>query len=196
MNNRSGQLTKERIMDAARKVFADYGHDRANMRLIAKSAGISVGGLYLYFKNKEDLCLTLLRESLDGFNRETREVLQGIEDPAEALRCYITFTITSAMERKKFIFQEREQAFSFGMEMKKKFFRERREMIEDIIRDGVEKAVFRECDVAETSRIIYNLLRGFYISMFIDDEALFGAEKCLDLLMHGLMRDNCHRTAG
>ena len=190
-------MTKERIMDAARKVFAEYGHDRANMRLIARSAGISVGCLYLYFKNKEDLCLTLLRESLDGFNRKTREALEGIHDPAEALRCFVTFTITSVVERKeKFLFQDRGQAFSFGMEMKKKFFRERREMIEDIIRDGVEKAVFRECDVAETSRIIYNLLRGFYLSLFIDDEALFGAEKCLDLLMHGLMRDNGHRTAG
>ena len=123
MNSRSGQMTKERIMDAARKVFAEYGHDRANMRLIARSAGISVGGLYLYFKNKEDLCLTLLRESLDGFNRETREVLQGIKDPAEALRRFITFTISSAIERKKFLFQESEQVFSFGMEMKKKFFK-------------------------------------------------------------------------
>ncbi len=177
-------------MDAARKVFADYGHDRANMRLIAQSAGISVGGLYLYFKNKEDLCLTLLRESLDGFNRETREALQGIKDPAEALRRFITFTISSAIERKKFLFQESEQVFSFGMEMKKKFFRERRKMIEDIIREGVENDVFRECDVTETSRIIYNLLRGFYLSLFIDEEALFGAEKCLDLLLHGLMRDN------
>ncbi len=190
MNNRSGQVTRERILDAARKVFAEHGHDRANMRLIARSAGISVGGLYLYFKNKEELGLTLLRESLDDFNRKTQEVLTDIRDPVEALRCFVTFTITSARERKeKFLFQDREQAFSFGLEMKKKFFRERREMIEDIIRDGIEKQVFRPCEVTEVARIIYNLLRGFFLSLFIDEEALFSAENCLDLLLHGVMRE-------
>jgi AcrR family transcriptional regulator len=190
MNNRSGQATKERILDAARRVFAEHGHDQANMRLIARSAGISVGGLYLYFKNKEELSLTLLRESLDGFNRETREALKDIQDPAEALRCFITFTITSATERKeKFLFQDREQAFSFGLEMKKEFFRERRKLIEEIILDGIERNVFRPCDVTEAARIIYSLLRGFFLSLFIDEEALFSAEKCLDLILHGLMRD-------
>lgn len=190
MNNRSGQITRERILDAARRVFAEHGHDRANMRLIARSAGISVGGLYLYFKNKEDLGLTLLRESLDEFNRETREILKDIRDPVEALRGFITFTITSARERKeKFLFHDREQAFSFGLEMKKKFFRERRKMIEDIIRDGIEKNVFRPCEVSEVSRIIYNLLRGFFLSLFIDEEALFGAESCLDLLLRGLKKE-------
>jgi AcrR family transcriptional regulator len=190
MNNRSGQITRKRILDAAGRVFAEHGHDRANMRLIARSAGISVGGLYLYFKNKEELSLTLLRESLDGFNRETREVLKDIQDPAEALRRFITFTITTATERKeKFLFQDREQAFSFGLEMKKQFFRERRELIEEIIRDGIEKKVFRPCDVTEVARIIYNLMRGFFLSLFIDAESLFSAEKCLDLILHGLMRD-------
>ncbi len=188
MNNRSGRITRERILDAARRVFAEHGHDRANMRLIARSAGISVGGLYLYFKNKEELGLMLLRESLDDFNRKTHEALKDISDPVEALRRFITFTITSARESKeKFLFQEREQAFSFGLEMKKKFFRERRKMIEDIIRDGIEKKVFRPCDVTELARIIYNLLRGFYLSLFIDEEALFNAENCLDLLLHGMV---------
>jgi len=190
MNNRSGQETRERILDAARRVFAEHGHDRANMRLIARSAGISVGGLYLYFKNKEDLGLTLLRESLDEFNRETREFLKDISDPVEALRGFITYTITSAKARKeRFLFHDREQAFSFGLEMKKKFFRERRKMIEDIIRDGIEKKVFRPCEVTEVTRIIYNLLRGFFLSLFIDEEALFSAESCLDLLLRGLKKE-------
>ncbi len=191
MNNRSGRATRERILDAARRVLAEHGHDRANMRLIASSAGISVGGVYLYFKNKEELSLTLLRESLEDLNRETREALKDIKDPAEALKCFISFSMTSAKERKeKFLFQDREQSFSFGMEMKKQFFRERRKMIEDIINDGIGKNVFRPCDVSEAVRIIYNLLRGFFLSLFIDEEALFSAENCLDMLLHGLMRED------
>ncbi len=190
MNKRSGQDTKNKIVEAARRVFAEHGYAQANMRLIARSAETSVGGLYLYFKNKEDLCLTLMKESLDGYNRETREALQGIQDPAEALTCFISFSINSAKNwKEKILFQDREQGFSFGMELKKKFFRERREMLETIIREGIKQGAFRECDVTETAKIVFNVLRGFFVSLLIDNEALFSAEKCIDVFLYGLLRE-------
>jgi AcrR family transcriptional regulator len=83
MNNRSGQETKKKILHVAAKVFAEHGYAEANMRLISRSAGISVGGLYLYFKDKEELYLTLMNESLDYINRKTRETLEDIQDPKE-----------------------------------------------------------------------------------------------------------------
>ena len=79
-------MTKERIMDAARKVFAEYGHDRANMRLIARSAGISVGGLYLYFKNKDDLLISLFEEEFGKFVENMRAELEQEKDALQKIK--------------------------------------------------------------------------------------------------------------
>lgn len=64
ISRRSGYESKKRIIDAAIKVFSQYGYNGATMRMIAKEAGISVGGVYLYFRNKEELSLFLIKEKM------------------------------------------------------------------------------------------------------------------------------------
>jgi AcrR family transcriptional regulator len=189
MNKRSGEETKKKILDAAGKVFAEYGYSQANMRLIAGSAGISVGCLYLYFRNKEDLCLTLMQESLDDFNRETSKMLGEVSDPLMAMEVFVRITINRAVDRKdRLLTLDREQGFSIGSEYKKKFYAERRQMIEDIIRDGVNKKIFRNCEVKEMSKVIFNILRGYIISFIIgDEEALFDPLECVNLILYGLL---------
>lgn len=51
---------KERIIASAIHAFATYGYENANTNLIAKDAGISVGSLFQYFDNKEELFLTIV----------------------------------------------------------------------------------------------------------------------------------------
>lgn len=54
------------IMDAAQRVFASETFNKANMREIAKEAGISPGSIYNYFQNQEEL---FLAASLRGADR-------------------------------------------------------------------------------------------------------------------------------
>ena len=51
---------RERILTAAIKEFSSKGFNAANINLIAKNAGISIGSIYNYFASKEDLYLTLI----------------------------------------------------------------------------------------------------------------------------------------
>lgn len=46
---------KERIMETARKVVAEFGLHDASIGRIAKEAAIPVGSVYTYFKSKEEL---------------------------------------------------------------------------------------------------------------------------------------------
>ena len=50
-----GRQTREQLLLAARRVFARDGFVNMRMSDVAKTAGISLGGLYRYFENKEDL---------------------------------------------------------------------------------------------------------------------------------------------
>ncbi len=51
---------KARILEAALVEFSSRGFNAANINVIAKNAGISIGSMYTYFKSKEDLFLTVL----------------------------------------------------------------------------------------------------------------------------------------
>ena len=46
---------RSRILDAATNEFAVKGFENGNIGTIAKKAGVSVGSLYKYFENKQDL---------------------------------------------------------------------------------------------------------------------------------------------
>lgn len=52
---------RNRIIEAAINEFAVFGYRNANTNKIAHNAGISVGSLFQYFENKEDLFLTTVK---------------------------------------------------------------------------------------------------------------------------------------
>jgi TetR/AcrR family transcriptional regulator, mexJK operon transcriptional repressor len=52
----------ELILETARSTFLEQGFERTSMDLIAHEAGVSKATLYVYFKNKQDLLLSLVNE--------------------------------------------------------------------------------------------------------------------------------------
>ena len=57
-----GRRTRELLIDAGRDVFARVGYVNARMGDVATEADISMGGLYRYFKNKEDLFAQVIED--------------------------------------------------------------------------------------------------------------------------------------
>lgn len=55
------EATRQRIMRVAASEFARLGFDQANINVIAEQAGIGKGTIYLYFENKRELFLAMLR---------------------------------------------------------------------------------------------------------------------------------------
>jgi len=51
---------RERIMNVAIKEFSSKGYSAASINTIARDAGISIGGMYRYFKSKEALFMTVM----------------------------------------------------------------------------------------------------------------------------------------
>jgi hypothetical protein len=50
------------------------------------------------------------------------------------------------------------------------------------------KGVFRDCDADDAAKVIFSILRGFIVSMVMDEEALFSAEAYAELVLNGLIR--------
>ncbi|RMH42440.1 MAG: TetR/AcrR family transcriptional regulator [Deltaproteobacteria bacterium] len=68
------QARRRRIQEAARGVFAERGYAKTSIEQIAKQSGLSVGAIYLYFRSKEDLYVSLLERVLDDVIAELRKI--------------------------------------------------------------------------------------------------------------------------
>jgi len=189
MNRRSGKDSKKNILNAAQKVFSKFGYRGASMRTIAYKAGISVGGLYLYFKNKDELCLTLMQERLESLSNRLKKDVDGVHGPIEAITQYITINLEYAKRHKELILtQSRGPGFEFGIGLKREFFKKQRMLIEGIIKTGISTGDFGKCNASEVAKIIMGTLRGFVLSMVVDGENLFSPEECSKLILSGLLR--------
>jgi len=56
---REKERRRQQIIVAAKRIFSDKGFSKATMDDIAKEAELSAGTIYLYFKNKDELCASL-----------------------------------------------------------------------------------------------------------------------------------------
>ena len=88
---------KERILDAALTMFCDRGYYNSTTNEIAKAAGVSIGSLYAYYKNKEAILLEILDRFHERFGQATRRALEDAElyqtDKREWFRILITALI-------------------------------------------------------------------------------------------------------
>ncbi|HLH15241.1 MAG TPA: TetR/AcrR family transcriptional regulator [Solirubrobacteraceae bacterium] len=69
--------TRERLLSAARGVFARSGFHGASVEEIAAEAGYSTGALYSNFDGKEDLFLALMEREIDEHAREIEEAVRA-----------------------------------------------------------------------------------------------------------------------
>lgn len=82
----SSKLDKRRrISAAARAVFTEFGYERANMREIAKRAGVATGTLFLYAPDKRNLLLWILNDDLDRITEATFAEIAAERAPDDLL---------------------------------------------------------------------------------------------------------------
>lgn len=77
------------ILEAATLVIAQVGYEKASMRLVAKTAGTSLAGIYHYFESKERMLFLIQFRTFNSLLNNLREKLLGVTTPAEQLRVMI-----------------------------------------------------------------------------------------------------------
>jgi len=89
------QQTRERLIEAAAKVFARRGYHRATVGEIAAEAGFTIGALYSNFAGKEDLFLAIADRQVGERVAEVEAIAEAAEgeepgkEAAEKLRAFL-----------------------------------------------------------------------------------------------------------
>ncbi|GGG28123.1 fatty acid metabolism regulator protein [Lysinibacillus alkalisoli] len=66
----------KQIIDAAVIVIAENGYHQAQVAKIAKQAGVADGTIYLYFKNKEDILISMFEEKMGVFIESLQAIIE------------------------------------------------------------------------------------------------------------------------
>ncbi|WP_145019388.1 TetR/AcrR family transcriptional regulator [Paenibacillus sp. Y412MC10] len=152
----------ELILDAALKVIAENGYHGSQISRIAKEAGVADGTIYLYFKNKEDILISLFQARLGNlvsmFNSSVKET--NIADEALRKVCEIHFTELENNINLAYVTQiELRQS---SLELRKAIglvVKPYIQLIEHIIEQGIAEKSFRaDLDVKLTRLLIFGAM--------------------------------------
>ncbi len=82
MIRRRQKDTRERILDAAEKLFMQHGFEGSSMRMVTSEADVNLAAVNYHFGSKEELMQAVLRRRLEVINRERMRVLDEAEAKA------------------------------------------------------------------------------------------------------------------
>jgi TetR/AcrR family transcriptional regulator, fatty acid metabolism regulator protein len=77
---------REAILRAATDIFASRGFFNAQVADVARAAGVAAGTVYLYFRSKDDLLVSIFEKTMREALAEGRAAVADVRDPAERLR--------------------------------------------------------------------------------------------------------------
>jgi TetR/AcrR family transcriptional repressor of nem operon len=83
------EATRERILEAASRLFREHGIAAVGLAKIMAEAGLTVGTFYTHFKSKEELLRESLLRSLDARHEALQQALEGA-DLEVLVRAYLS----------------------------------------------------------------------------------------------------------
>jgi len=195
---RERRAHRRAILEAANRVFARKGFASATMDEIAQEAEFSKAALYLYFKNKEDLFLSLIHEKFDSLGEKLREVASADVPPDVKIENLVRVHL-EAFESDKEFFQiiasehprlDAEVGNRLRQDIRGRYVKYI-DMIEDVMREGIEKGILRDVSPRLLALALTGIIHSFTAQWILTggEESLTDKEHTvLELFFHGARR--------
>lgn len=166
---------RERILLAAEKVFAKSGFFAAKVSEIAKEANVADGTIYLYFKNKDDLLISLFESRVKRVNDVLRNAVEAHHAPAEQMKALIRTYLRMVQEQPavaEVLTVELRQSSKFMKEYAGGPFAELLRLFGGVIARGQEEGAF----VADTpahvlARMIFGIIDELALAWLLSPKA-------------------------
>jgi TetR/AcrR family fatty acid metabolism transcriptional regulator len=137
---------RDAILRAAIDVFANRGFFSAQVADVARAAGVAAGTVYLYFKSKDDLLVSIFDRSMREGLTLGRAAVADLDDPRERLRRLARAHLARLGGDRSLavVFQvELRQSTKFMERFSSTLLRDYLGLIRDAIADGQRTGMFR-----------------------------------------------------
>jgi TetR/AcrR family fatty acid metabolism transcriptional regulator len=137
---------RDLILRAATEVFAQHGYFQAQVADVARSAGVAAGTVYLYFRSKDDLLVSIFERTMREAVAEGRAALSRITDPRARLE-HVARLHLDRLGRDRdlaVVFQvELRQSTKFMERFSSSYLRDYIGVIRETIAEGQKAGLFR-----------------------------------------------------
>ena len=183
----------EAILRAAIKVFARSGFFNSKVADVAREAGVADGTVYLYFKNKDDILVSIFNHVMEEALALGRERLAEVSDPVEKLKRIVH----AHLDR---IGRDRDLAVVFQVELRSstKFMEqfsatkvtEYLDMIRGVIEEGKKQGMFRSgLNTTIAAKVLFGALDEMATNWVLSRKRyslVSTADPVIDLVMNGI----------
>ena len=191
----AGGDKRDSILRAATKVFAQNGYFQSQVADVARVAGVAAGTVYLYFKSKDDLLVSIFERSMNDVLAEGRAAIAEIGDPVARLRELAHLHLGRVGRDKDLavVFQvELRQSVKFMERFSESFLQDYFKLIRQAIADGQQSGAFRKDISATTATKIFfgaldEMATNWVLSRRKYDLAV-EADAVVDLFVNGVKR--------
>src|SRR5438445_2520168 len=152
-----GRSVRENVRAAAIQLFAEYGYHAAPLRDIARLAGIQAASIYYHYANKEALLVEIMETHMHHLNGNLERILREQSDPLKRLYDAIAnhIRLHTTYKYEFFIIDTEIRALEGDKRGYILSLRDRyEELLQELLRDGMEQGVFRQSDVKVSSYAI------------------------------------------
>ena len=129
--------TRERLIEAAKKVFSEKGFFESHISHIIEEAGTARGTFYIYFESKEEIFKEILKGIVEELKRRIKPV-NVKEDPIDQIVRNIERILDFAVEERELskiiLFRSYDTSFSIIVD---EFFKEVTEMVKTSLEKGI-----------------------------------------------------------
>jgi TetR/AcrR family transcriptional regulator, fatty acid metabolism regulator protein len=186
----------QQIIDAAVRVFARNGFYNSRVSDIAREAGIASGTIYLYFKTKDEILVTLFREKMAAFVSALRKEIGGEPDAPAKLRRLVRLHFETLEAR-----PDLAEVVQLELRQGQKFFRGASaheisayfDLIGSVLEEGVAAGVFRsELPVKVATKMLFGAMDQITTSWVLGKRGYRltdAAEPVASIFLRGVTRD-------
>ncbi|MGG3572806.1 TetR/AcrR family transcriptional regulator [Bacillus gobiensis] len=185
------------IIDAAVIVIAENGYHQAQVSKIAKQAGVADGTIYLYFKSKEDILISVFREKMGQFIERMEKEIQSEHTAEKKLSRLIKqhFSLLSENQHLAIVTQLELRQSNLALRQKiNEILKGYLFILDDIIQAGKESGEFKQSlDVRLARQMIFGTIDETVTTWVMNDQkySLDGLAKDIhQLLIYGFHAAN------
>lgn len=185
----------EAILRAAIKVFAGSGFFNSKVADVAREAGVADGTVYLYFKNKDDILVSIFNNYMEEALAAGKASLAKTRDPVEKLRRIVHAHLEGLGRDRNLavVFQvELRSSSKFMQQFSATKVTEYLELIREVVEEGQRCGVFRSAlNTKVVAKVLFGALDEMATNWVLSRKRyslVSTAEPVLDVFLNGISR--------
>lgn len=164
----------KQIIDAAVIAIAENGYHQAQVSKIAKEAGVADGTIYLYFKNKEDILVSVFREKMSIFTQNLHIILEKETDASARLLKMIENHFRVLHEDRHLAIVTQLELRQSGKQLRLRInevLKEYLDLLDIILKEGIEqKELDESLDIRLSRQMVFGTIDETITSWVMNDQ--------------------------